>query len=186
MQKISAINRTLLPGKGKFILLIFSTTTNELTLGHILSLVWETWFQWLIDFKGNDFAPDENLSLCCLFLFPPPTPQLRLAVMTSMLNNSNVMNDQPSEKTLGFASGLKTFTIQRDSTQLLLTPGRSRRDLPTGKAPLLSLFLKGKAHGKLGPVLWPLQPLPAFNSKESLYPGMEMQLIFAEQQPAII
>lgn len=89
-------------------------------------------------------------------------------------------------KTLGVASGLETLAIQRDSIQLLLTPGTSKRDLPTGKAPVPSLFLKGKEHGKLGPVLWPLQPLPAFNCEESLYPGMEIQLIFAERQPAII
>lgn len=97
--------------------------------------------------------------------------------MTSTSKNSKVMNDQSSKKPPGFASGLETLTIQRDSIQLLLTPGRSGRDLPTGKAPVPSLFLKGKERGKLGPVLWPLQPLPAFNCEEPLYPGMEIQLI---------
>lgn len=102
-----------------------------------------------------------------------------------MLKNSKVMNDQSSKKPLGFAAGLETLTIQRDSIQLLLTPGRSRQDLPTGKAPVPSLFLKGKERGKLGPVLWPLQPLPAFNCEESLYPGMEIQLILLSSNPQL-
>lgn len=104
--------------------------------------------------------------------------------MTSTSKNSKG-NDQSSEKHLALPLVWK-LGIQRDSIQLLLTPGRSRQDLPTGKAPAPSLFLKEKEHGKLGPVLRPLQPLPAFSCEESLYPGIEIQLISAERQPAII
>ena len=156
---------------------------NVLTPGHILSSVWESWFQWLIDFKGKDL----HQMRICLYFFN--TFYFFTTYISS--NDLYVQKFQGNEwsifwKTFGFASGLETFAIQRDSIQLLLTPGRSRQDLPTGKAPVPSLFLKAKEHGKLGPVLWPLQPLPAFNCEESLYLGMEIQLIFAERQPAII